>query len=146
LKPLPLDEEESQKEVVFQTNVDLRKLNGKELHNSQLSRYEIDRDSIKEDEKERPPETTIKGKDTFPETSTFREKEGSEDRLNEEVEEEIQSKESNISKILSDDTIKRIIIVILMLMVSIPLMDIGNYVTLTTQWDFMTSFTLKAMY
>lgn len=60
--------------------------------------------------------------------------------------EQMQNKESQISKILSDDTIKRIIIIILILMVSIPLMDLNNYTSITTHWDFMTVFLLKALH
>jgi hypothetical protein len=31
-------------------------------------------------------------------------------------------------------------------MTSIPLMDVNNYLTITTHWDFMTSFLLKTLY
>lgn len=41
---------------------------------------------------------------------------------------EIQTKESKISKVLSDLTIKKIVIVVLLLMVIIPLFDATNYV------------------
>lgn len=57
----------------------------------------------------------------------------------------MQKKESNISRILSDDSIKRIIIIILILMISIPLMDVNNYLTISTHWDFMTSFIFKLL-
>ena len=42
--------------------------------------------------------------------------------------EEIQTRESKISKVLSDLTIKKIVIVVLLLMVIIPLFDATNYV------------------
>lgn len=61
-------------------------------------------------------------------------------------EDELSKKESNISRILSDDTIKRIIIIILLIMISIPLMDINNYVNVTTQWDFFIAFIPKMLY
>jgi len=60
-------------------------------------------------------------------------------------EEEVHKRESNISRILSDDTIKRIIVIILIIMVSIPAMDINNYVNISTQWDFMVAFTAKML-
>jgi len=46
---------------------------------------------------------------------------------------------------LSEDTIKKIVIIILLIMITIPLMDISNYITVTTQWDYMTNFVVSLL-
>jgi hypothetical protein len=49
-------------------------------------------------------------------------------------------KESNISKVLTDSTIKKIIIVILIIMITMSAMDINNYAPENSSWDFLTSY------
>ena len=140
-------ESESQKRIS-----DLDKTNSK----GHLNRYEMECDSIKEEEGRGDPKSGFNFKSIRVSEGVFSEsnREGIREEEAElfapkremDDEEDIQSRESNISRILSDDTIKRIIIIILVLMVSIPIMDLNNYVTITTHWDFMVSFTLKVMY
>ena len=48
-------------------------------------------------------------------------------------------KESKISKVLSDLTIKKIVIVVLLLMLIIPLFDSTNYIEKSESWDYLTS-------
>ena len=45
-------------------------------------------------------------------------------------------KESKISKVLSDLTIKKIIIVVLLIMFLVPLFDSENYISSPESWDF----------
>ena len=47
------------------------------------------------------------------------------------------AKESKISRILSDLTIKKIIIVVLLIMFLVPLFDSDNYIDKAESWDFI---------
>lgn len=54
--------------------------------------------------------------------------------------------ESKISKLLSDSTMKKIILVILLIMFSVPVLDIDNYYPQTNAWDFLTDYVVAALY
>ena len=56
--------------------------------------------------------------------------------FNAELLEEMSAKESKISRILSDLTIKKIIIVVLLIMFLVPLFDSDNYIDKAESWDF----------
>ena len=45
-------------------------------------------------------------------------------------------KESKISKALSDLTIKKVVIVVLLIMFLVPLFDSDNYIQKAENWDF----------
>lgn len=50
--------------------------------------------------------------------------------------EEISRKESKISKVLSDLTIQKVVIVVLLIMFLVPLFDSENYIPKAESWDF----------
>ena len=57
----------------------------------------------------------------------------------------INKDESKIGKLLSESTIKKVIVVILFLMFSVPVFDIDNYYPESTGWDFLVGFVAKAL-
>ena len=59
--------------------------------------------------------------------------------------EKININESKIGKLLSESTIKKVIIVILFLMFSVPVFDIDNYYPDSTSWDFLATFVGKVI-
>lgn len=59
--------------------------------------------------------------------------------------EKLNSKESKIGKLLSESTIKKVIIVILFLMFSVPIFDVDNYYPEDSSWDFLVGFVGKAL-
>ena len=50
----------------------------------------------------------------------------------------MESKESKISKVLSDITLKKVIIMVLLLMFLVPLFDTENYIEDPNDWDYIT--------
>ena len=63
----------------------------------------------------------------------------------EETMDKINKDESKIGKLLSESTIKKVIMVILFLMFSVPIFDIDNYYPESTGWDFLVGFVAKAL-
>ena len=102
-------------------------------HLDPIARYGLEGDSIKEieDDKVKTSKALVRNKSEEKGEGKWGEEEG--------VEEDLQSKESQISKILSEDSIKKIVIIILLIMMSIPLMQLSNYQDISTQWDYMVN-------
>lgn len=118
----------------------------KQEHKSEENREEMKKVERREGPEGKPTYEGSEGKPVWEETNNdfmgakpVKKEEANEENdflFDSDLLEEIKSKESKISKVLSDLTIQKVIIVVLLIMFLVPLFDSDNYISKAESWDF----------